>query len=117
MIVARTGGGPRSALCALLRGSPAAASAASRQDIVGAARAGRVELLLAARQPGCDLAGEMRDAVALEAAREVDVQLVIEALAAAGIRAVLIKGAALAYTHYSRPELRPRVDTDLMIPA
>jgi hypothetical protein len=28
----------------------------------------------------------------------------------------LIKGAALAYTHYDRPELRPRIDVDLMIP-
>src|SRR4051795_10817513 len=117
MIVARLAADARPALCAILRGSPAAAASVSRQDIVSAARAGRVELLLAARQPGSHLAGEMRDAVALEAAREVDVRRVIEALAAAGIRAVLIKGAALAYTHYPRPELRPRVDTDLMIPA
>ena len=107
----------RSALCAILSGSPAAAPSVPREAIVAAARAGRVELLLAARRPGIDLAGEMRDAVALEAAREVDVRRLVEALAAAGIRAVLIKGAALAYTHYPRPELRPRVDTDLMIPA
>jgi hypothetical protein len=117
MIVARMADDARSALCAILSGAPAAISTVPREALVAAARAGRVELLLAARQPGSDLAGEMRDAVALEAAREIDVRRLVEALAAAGVRPVLIKGAALAYTHYPRPDLRPRVDTDLIIPA
>src|SRR5262245_13100335 len=56
-----------------------------------------------------------RAAVALDAAREVELRRVLDALRAAGVESVLIKGAALAYTHYQRPELRPRIDTDLMI--
>jgi hypothetical protein len=38
-------------------------------------------------------------------------------MAAAGVRPILLKGASLARTHYPRPELRPRSDTDLMTPA
>ena len=44
-----------------------------------------------------------------------ELRRVVDALGEAGIRAVLIKGAALAFTHYRRPHLRPRTDTDLVI--
>jgi hypothetical protein len=40
----------------------------------------------------------------------------IEALAAAGIRAILTKGTALAYSVYPDPALRRRGDTDILIP-
>ena len=40
---------------------------------------------------------------------------VLEALRAADIRPVLVKGTHLAYSHYSNPCLRPRGDTDLLI--
>ena len=40
---------------------------------------------------------------------------VLEALSAAGIRPLLFKGVPLAYSHYSRPYLRPRCDTDMMV--
>jgi hypothetical protein len=40
---------------------------------------------------------------------------VIDALGCGGVPALLLKGAALAYTCYPHPCLRPRVDTDLLI--
>lgn len=46
---------------------------------------------------------------------DAELRRVIAGIGAAGIRAVLIKGAALAYTHYRRPHLRPRSDSDLVI--
>ena len=46
---------------------------------------------------------------------DAELRRVIAAIGAAGIRVVLIKGAALAYTHYRRPHLRPRSDSDLVI--
>ncbi|MCU1383748.1 MAG: hypothetical protein JWL71_2445, partial [Acidobacteria bacterium] len=106
-----------SALCAILRGSPVGTPSVPREAIVAIAREHRVHLLLAARVPGADLTGEVRDAAALDAAREAELRRLIDALAAAGIRVILIKGAALAQTHYARPDLRPRIDTDLMIAA
>lgn len=62
---------------------------------------------------------ELRDdairAAAMEPLRLADLQDVLRALAASGVKALLMKGAALAYDLYDLPELRPRVDTDLLI--
>ncbi len=80
------------------------------------ARADGVHLLLADRLSLPEVAVELRDAAVVEALRARELRDVLDALAGSGIRAILIKGAALAYTHYQRPELRPRSDTDLMIP-
>ena len=77
------------------------------------ARAHRIHLLLADRFALSELADELRAAAALDAAREPELRSVIAALA--DVKPVLIKGAALAYTHYQRSELRPREDTDLII--
>lgn len=44
-----------------------------------------------------------------------EVRRLIEELHRHRIPLVLIKGAALAYTHYPDPALRPRVDTDLVV--
>ncbi len=38
-----------------------------------------------------------------------------EALSAASIRPLLFKGVSLAYSHYSKPHLPPRCDTDMMV--
>src|SRR5438105_1244783 len=54
--------------------------------------------------------------MAVQALRDHELRRVLERLASAGIRCVLMKGAALAYTHYRSPHLRPRSDTDLLIP-
>lgn len=56
-----------------------------------------------------------RDEAVIEAIRRQALQRVLAALQQAGIRCLVIKGAQLAYTHYSQPWLRPRVDTDLLI--
>lgn len=52
---------------------------------------------------------------AIELARAHDQTGLRNLLAESGIRAVLMKGGALAYTHYPAPYLRTRVDTDIFI--
>jgi hypothetical protein len=44
-----------------------------------------------------------------------ELESVLAALAAHGVRALLFKGAALAYTVYDEPWQRPRVDTDVLV--
>jgi hypothetical protein len=61
------------------------------------------------------LGAEARRHAALDAAREVELRRLVAALDARGVRALLMKGAHLAYSHYGRPDLRPRIDTDLLI--
>jgi len=51
-----------------------------------------------------------------ESAQRVEASRVIEALAAGGIQPLVLKGSALACSHYAEPSLRPRSDTDLLIP-
>jgi hypothetical protein len=46
-----------------------------------------------------------------------ELQRVLDAFAAAGIRPVLMKGMALAYSHYPEPGCRPRCDTDMLVAA
>ena len=62
------------------------------------------------------LARRARLDAALELARGHEIQRVLDALALAGVRAVLFKGTALAYSRYAHPALRPRGDTDLLVP-
>jgi hypothetical protein len=57
----------------------------------------------------------VRTAVAREVFVQRELQSVTDALMAGGIPALLTKGAALAYTAYPEPWLRPRVDTDLLV--
>jgi hypothetical protein len=52
------------------------------------------------------------DAAVIEALRLADLR---EVLAALGGAALIVKGTALAYSIYPTPELRPRLDTDLLI--
>jgi len=61
------------------------------------------------------LAGVAREAEAAELLRGREIALVLDALASAGVHAILLKGAALAYTVYDSPGSRPRADTDLFI--
>jgi hypothetical protein len=105
----------RERLCALLRDPPAVLRITPA--IVDAARNERLHLVLAYRWADRvpELADDLRAAAAVEAAREAELRGVVDALADAGTRPVLIKGGVLAYTHYRRPELRPRDDTDLMV--
>jgi len=74
-----------------------------------------VHLLLADRAGIGPLQADLRAAMALETAREHELRQVLAALARTGVRPVLLKGVVLARTHYRRPELRPRTDTDFII--
>jgi hypothetical protein len=73
----------------------APAHASLRAGLHDAARAGTVEELLSGRE----------------------VARVVAGCAEARLRVLLLKGAALAYTVYSEPWLRPRVDSDLLVDA
>lgn len=55
------------------------------------------------------------NAATFEALRLADLRGVLAALDARGIRPLILKGTALAYSLYPSPELRPRGDTDLLI--
>lgn len=63
----------------------------------------------------------VRDRARLHAVRdlaaEIELRRVVAALNDAGVRPIIFKGAHLAYTDYARPDLRPRLDTDVLIPA
>ena len=85
-------------------------------ELLVCARANRVHLLLADRARIAPLEADLRAATVVEAARERELRQVLAALAEAGIRPVLLKGVVLSRTHYRRPELRPRTDTDFIIP-
>lgn len=102
--------------CAYIR-APKDVPAPVPEDVLELAHADRVHLLLADRLGLHSPTGELRDAAVLEELRARELRVVLSALQEDGVRPVLMKGAALAYTHYSRPELRPRLDVDLMIPA
>lgn len=52
---------------------------------------------------------------AREAIRREELIRLLADLAGTGVRALLLKGAQIAYTHYPRPWLRPRLDTDLLV--
>jgi hypothetical protein len=58
-----------------------------------------------------------RREVALDLLREQGIREVMAALGRAAVPALLFKGTQLAYTHYPRPDLRPRLDTDVLIAA
>jgi hypothetical protein len=54
--------------------------------------------------------------IAVEAIRRHELTRLLADLANAGVRGLLLKGTHLAYSHYPQPWLRPRVDTDLLVP-
>lgn len=58
-----------------------------------------------------------RAAIAAEVLIERELTRVLAALDRGGVRVLVLKGAALAYTMYPHPWLRPRVDTDLLVHA
>jgi hypothetical protein len=71
------------------------------------------------RDSWADLRDALRPQVRSALAREILVQLelarVLPAFGAAGVRVLLIKGAALAYSSYDEPWHRARTDTDLIV--
>ena len=106
------------ALCALVREQSRRSTPIDKaidDRIVAAARAHRLHLVLAQHRDRDDLAADLRAAAVVDAARQRELARTLTALTTAGIRAICIKGAAIAHTHYRRPEMRPRLDTDLLI--
>lgn len=114
-------------ISAIVRGDPASApalAAASPRTFIDSARregmlplvADRVAAWPAAAHLAAELRAEAAGFVAADLAREQELRRALDALAAQGVQAVLFKGAALAYTHYARPDLRPRDDSDLIVP-
>src|SRR5207247_843738 len=57
----------------------------------------------------------MLESAAIVQLRERELPIVLEALAASDVGALVIKGAAVARTHYPDPLLRPAGDVDLLI--
>lgn len=50
-----------------------------------------------------------------ELATRAEMSRILAVLGSAGIASLLMKGAALAYSHYPSPALRPRADCDLLV--
>ena len=67
-----------------------------------------------------ELLARLREAslrlAAAELLLEADLRSLLASLADIGVRPLLLKGTALAYSLYPEPWLRPRCDTDLLIP-
>lgn len=119
-------------LCRILRGAippwPAFAAVTLEQRFLDACREHGVAALVHHRArtapewkdwPATVRAGLARETAmqaALDMLREEEIVAVLDRLHAAGIETVLLKGTALAYSHYARSLLRPRCDTDLLIP-
>lgn len=57
-----------------------------------------------------------RQCLAADLLREAEIRSGLAAFSQAGIAALVLKGAHLAYRWYDRPDLRPRLDTDILIP-
>jgi len=106
-------------LCAALRGDGRPVSGAA----VDLARRHRVHLLLAQTASTrvqdefvrAALSEELRQAAIADLFRERELRRLLDLLAEAAVRALLLKGAGLAYTVYSAPHLRPRTDLDVLI--
>lgn len=121
------------AICAALRGEPGiwrqlADPLAAERFVTGAARH-RVRSLLAwtlHRTGELSLWPEpvrralidaQRAEAALEVVRAIELRRLAASFAAAGVPMLVFKGAALAYSIYPEPWLRPREDTDILVDA
>jgi hypothetical protein len=115
-------------LAAVVRGQPPAADAFARLDPQAFLRLAAVQgvlPLIADRLGACeDVPESLRRRLRTEASREaavallrdVELRAALAALDADGIAVLLLKGAQLAHTHYERPDLRPRLDSDVLVP-
>jgi hypothetical protein len=101
---------------------------AAELDFLGAAQRHGVVPLIAwqdrRRHSLSDCPATLRSAIAARARQHAIVEqlqrselaAVVGELTSRGVRSLVIKGAALAYTHYPHPCLRPREDFDLLVP-
>ena len=101
-------------LCSWLSDPPP--SGLPDEHVIALAESEGVLLLLADRCGMGTLMPALRAAAVMEELHARELRAVLTLLSGEGICPVILKGAALARTHYRRPELRPRSDTDFMIP-
>jgi hypothetical protein len=119
-------------LAALLRGDAPALDPADEEPLLTGATRHDVVPLLSYKAAAVSRTGEgqtarfsrafvdrlhaiAREAAAADLAAEAELRRVLAAFQRSCIRALIIKGSHLAYTHYPRPDLRARTDTDLLI--
>ncbi|HUF47561.1 MAG TPA: nucleotidyltransferase family protein [Vicinamibacterales bacterium] len=114
-------------LTAVLRRVPGAWHQPAARDVAALVRAAErhgVRPLLAARATDDpDVPPALRAAltdgaparVAADLADEAALGAAIAGLAGSGIDALLFKGSELAFTHYERSDLRPRLDADVLV--
>jgi hypothetical protein len=117
----------RNLLAALVLGDAVTAAALAAQDPMRLRAEAEYEGVLAlvserlSQLPGAprSLTAVLGSAARREAAadlfREFELLTLSHALAHTGAGALIMKGAQLAYSHYSRPDLRPRMDTDVLV--
>ncbi len=107
------------ALCTRLTGGRGGLT----EEVIAAARRHRVHLLVAdslsaeeRTDPATtELTRELRQAAALDLRASETIAALLDAFAAAGVDALVMKGAGLAHTVYSASHLRARADTDILI--
>jgi hypothetical protein len=108
-----SGNHPRGLLCAILRGESALPEGEERDRLIAAARAHRIDRLVASRTGQID--DGLRAAAILDELQVRELNRVLAGLESRGIKPLVLKGAALAHTHYEESWLRPRLDADLLI--
>jgi hypothetical protein len=102
------------ALAARLRGEAAAWPELSDEDYAALLEHGMLPLAYALTRAEA-LREEATHGAVVEALRLAGLRTLLDALGAAGVTPLILKGTALAYSLYASPELRPRGDTDLLI--
>lgn len=101
-------------LCAILRGDVTATPGGeARERLLHEARVHRVDRLVAWRTSQVD--ADMRAEALLEEVEVRELNRVLAGLESHGVVPIVLKGAALAHSHYEESWLRPRLDSDLLI--
>ncbi len=114
-LLARTLGGDESAAAALSACDPAAVVDAAIHHGVGPLLHERLTGLGAGAALVTLTAAMAQRELFADLLREAELMRALDALARIDAAPVLMKGSHLAYCHYPRPELRPRVDTDVLV--
>lgn len=114
-------------LASMLRGEECDAGSSTTSDaelLLSAAREHDIVALVADRlAAGDQLADTLRRVfreasqklAASDLAAEIELRRLLNELDADGVQVLVIKGSHLAYSHYSRPDLRARIDSDLLV--
>lgn len=118
---------PDECLASLLRGDAQDALSLDAYDpalILAAAREHDVAALVADRLAAIESSSaslrlvfreESQRLAASDLAAEIELRRLLKAFDESGIQVLVIKGSHLAYSHYARPDLRARIDSDLLV--